>query len=297
MRKKLYYAIPFAVIPLIMLSIERFVTPLNIVAMEEFYSALISLFLFSAIIGFFSPSKRKFDYLLTLIVPFALFCTMFIGGFLDKTDVGTRFHLYKAVKTSIQPTALQIYLMMLVTTFMASFKGFRNLKNVLSNKLNSQKRAILKKTTLSTIAVAYDIATVIWYYIVVKNFIFLVKSLRFVGIIGVSDWKAALSIMFKLGDIWDLLLAILFMASNTVIAVFLTRMAFGKALPKKSKILLCVLLGVTLSFFILFPLYTYLCELYALFSMKLISIFQLVYFVILVVAFDLIGFTFKKKTV
>ena len=296
MRKKLYYAIPFVAIPVIVIAIERFVTPLNIVAMFVFYSGLISLLLFSAIIGYFSPSKRKFDYLLTLIVPLALFCTMFVVGFLDKTDLETRFHLYKAVKTAFQPVSLQLYLAMTITTFLASFKGFRNLKNVVLNKLNRRKRTILKRIVLSTIAVVYNIVTVIWYYIAIKNYIFVFDSLKWAGIIGVSDWKAALSIMLRLGDIWYLLLTISFMALNTVIAIFLSRMAFGKALTKKSKILFCVFLGITVAFFILVPYYTYLRALYAVFEIHLISIFQLVYFITLVVVFDLIRFTLRKKS-
>jgi hypothetical protein len=298
MSKKLYYVIPFVAIPVIMLLIERFVTPLNIVAMFAFYSGLISLLLFSAIIGFLSPSKKTFDYLLTFLVPLALFCTMFVCGFLDKTDLETRFHLYKAVKTAFQPVILQLYLAMPVTTFVASFKGFKNVENVVSNKLNSQKRAILKKIVLSTIAVVYNIATVIWYYIAVKNYIFVFKTLSGFGIIGVSDWKASMSIFLKLDYIWYLLLSILFLALNTVIAVMLTRRAFGKVLTKKTKLLLCILLAITLVFYILVPFYKYFWALYAVFKrIQLISVFGVVYFVILALAFAISVYAIKKKKI
>lgn len=141
-----------------------------------------------------------------------------------------------------------------------------------------------------------DITTAIWYYIVIENFIFVFKSLRLVDVIGVSDWKTFLSLMFEFGYIWDLILAILFMVLNTIIAVLLTRMALGKQFSRRIKILLCVLLGILLVFFILVPFHTYLWALYAVFKkIKLISVFRFVYFVIIVVTLALNIFALKVK--
>ena len=96
--------------------------------MENFAINILGVFLFllSFVMGFFSPTHRTFDYLMTAIMPFSLFGLMFIGGFLDKSDLETRFHLYKAIKTVFQPIALQLYFLMAVTTFVASFKPIRN---------------------------------------------------------------------------------------------------------------------------------------------------------------------------
>ena len=140
------------------------------------------------------------------------------------------------------------------------------------------------------------IATIIWYCIAIKNFIFVFKSLRLVGIIGVSDWKVSLSMMFELGYIWDLIFAILFMVLNTIIATMQTRAVLGKQFSKRTKIMLCVLLAVLLLFFILVPFYKYFWALYAVFKrFKLISIFGNVYFVIIVATLALNILALKVK--
>ena len=294
MKKKLYYTIPFVTVPLLLLICEM-LDNINILQMSPYTLGAV-LLLFSVAMGLFSTTHRTFDYLLTAIMPISLFCFMFVVGFLGKSDLETRFHLYKAVNSAFQPIALLLYFLMAITTFFASFKGFRNLKKLFSKKLNCENRVILKKISISAIAVLYDIATVIWYYIAIKNFIFVFKSLSYVGIIGIHDWKAALSLMFKFGYIWDLILAILFTALNTIIAVLLTRMALGKQFSKKLKILLCVLLGILLVFFILVPFYTYLWALYAVFRrIRLISVFGFVYFVIIVGALAFNTFELKSK--
>ena len=144
--------------------------------------------------------------------------------------------------------------------------------------------------------IIYDIATVIWYYIVIKNFIFVFKSLSLTGIIGVSVLKASLSLMFEFGYIYDLISAILFMALNTIIAVLLTCMTLGKPFSRRIKILLCVLFMVLLVFFIFVPFYTYLWALYAVFkSIRLISVFGFVYLVIIVATLALNIFILKVK--
>lgn len=136
----------------------------------------------------------------------------------------------------------------------------------------------------------------IWYYIVIINFIFVFKSLSLTGIIGVSDLKASLSPMFEFGYIWDLMLAILFLALNTFIAVLLTRMALGKQFGRRIKMLICVLMGILLVFFIFVPFYTYLWALYAVFkSIRLISVFGFVYLVIIVATLALNIFILKVK--
>ena len=127
MKKKLYYAIPFVAVPLLLLLCELF-DNMNLLQMSP-YILIAVLILFSLVMGFFSPTHRKFDYLLSGIMPLSLFCCLFVVGFLDKTDLETRFHLYKAVNTAFQPVALHLYFLMAIATFLASYKCLRNLKN------------------------------------------------------------------------------------------------------------------------------------------------------------------------
>ncbi len=132
MKKKLYYAIPFIAVPLLLLLCEL-LDNVKLLQMSPYIlGALLSLF--SLAIGFFSATHRTFDYLLTAIVPLSLFCSMFVAGFLDKSDLETRFHLYKAVNAAFQPIVLQLYFLMAIVTFLASFKSFRNIKNRILNR-------------------------------------------------------------------------------------------------------------------------------------------------------------------
>lgn len=123
---KLYYAIPFVVVPLLFLLCEV-LSNIKLLQMSP-YILGIALLLFAGAIGFFSPTHRTFDYLLTAITPISFFCWMVVVGFLDKSDLGTRFHLYKAVSVAFQPIALQLYLFMAIVTFLTSFDRFRDIK-------------------------------------------------------------------------------------------------------------------------------------------------------------------------
>ena len=93
------------------------------------YALGAMLLLFSAAMGFFSATYRTFDYFLTAVMPLSLFCCMFVVGFLDKSDLGTQFHLNKAVNAAFQPITLRLYLLMAIASFSASFKHLRNIRN------------------------------------------------------------------------------------------------------------------------------------------------------------------------
>ena len=128
MKNKLYYVIPFVAVPLLLLICDELdntelfpMTPCTITSL---------LLIFSVVVGFSSTTHRMFDYLLVAIMPLSLFCFMFVGGFLSLSDVYNRFNLYKAVKTAFQPIALQLYFLMAITTFLASFKHFRKIKKL-----------------------------------------------------------------------------------------------------------------------------------------------------------------------
>ena len=126
MKKKLYYAMPFIAVPALMLLYELFDT-LGLIQMSPYIIA-VCLLLVSAAFGFFSSSENVFDYVMTVIMPLSMFCFMFIIGFLSKSDMETRFHLYKAVDASFQPFTLLLCLSMAIVTLLTSLKRFRNLK-------------------------------------------------------------------------------------------------------------------------------------------------------------------------
>ncbi len=132
MKNKLYYLIPFVAVPLLLLLCEL-LDNIELLQMSPYILSAL-LLLFSLAIGFFSTTHRTFDYLLTAITPISLFCSMFIAGFLDKSDLETQFHLYKAVNAACQPIALQLYFLMAIVTFLASFRSFRNIKSRILNR-------------------------------------------------------------------------------------------------------------------------------------------------------------------
>ena len=126
MKKKLYYVTPFVAVPLLLLLCEV-LDNMNLLPMSPYILSAI-LLLFSGAMAFFSLSSKTFDYLLTLIMPLSLFLCMFVVGFLGESDLGTRFHLYKAVDAAFQPIALLLYFLMAIVAFLTSFKHFRDIK-------------------------------------------------------------------------------------------------------------------------------------------------------------------------
>ena len=126
MKKKLYYVLPFIVVPAIMLFCEL-LDNTELLKMNPYILGAL-LVLSSALFGFFSPSDRSVDYLITLVMPLSLFGFMFVAGFLSKSDLETRFHLSEAVGTSFQPISLFFYAVMAIIAFVASLKLFRRPK-------------------------------------------------------------------------------------------------------------------------------------------------------------------------
>ena len=132
MKKKLYYVTPFVAVPLLSL-LCVVLDNMNLLPMSPYILSAI-LLLFSGAMAFFSPSSKTFDYLLTLIMPLSLFLCMFVVGFLGESDLGTRFHLYKAVDAAFQPITLLLYFLMAIVAFLTSFKHFRDIKKRISNR-------------------------------------------------------------------------------------------------------------------------------------------------------------------
>ena len=132
MKNFFYYTSPFIMIPSVLLLIEHIDNLINIPLF--LYFIIIPVFL-SCIMGILSPTHYKFDYIITGIMPMSLFCLMFIGGFFDKSDLGSRFHLDRAFKTALQPTCLIVYCCMAISTFLSSHNKIRSgLQKVLKIK-------------------------------------------------------------------------------------------------------------------------------------------------------------------
>ena len=127
MKRKLYYLMPFIVVPILMMLLEV-LDNAELLKMNPYIIGGV-LALSSAVFGFLSPSNKSMDYLLTLIMPLSFFCTMFVVGFLGKDDMGGRVHIYKAVDAAFQPIALILYFAMAIITLLASLKCFRTIKN------------------------------------------------------------------------------------------------------------------------------------------------------------------------
>ncbi|MBQ7232695.1 MAG: hypothetical protein IJX07_05675 [Bacillales bacterium] len=85
------------------------------------------------VIGNLSPTHKKFDYIITIIMPLSFCCSMLIIGFFGKSDLETRFHLDGALNAAFQPWSLITYCVMALTAFLASFKTIRIAKRIKSN--------------------------------------------------------------------------------------------------------------------------------------------------------------------
>lgn len=102
------------------------------------YFFLVILFIISSMIANFTPTQKNFDFIITAILPLSMFCTMFIDGFLDETDLGGRFYIDRAFEVAFQPIALLEYLIIAVLAFISSFKLFRISRIIIKFKTRHQ---------------------------------------------------------------------------------------------------------------------------------------------------------------
>ena len=121
MKKIAYYISPFVFFTILFL-----LTPLlDWTEILEFI-AFASLFLFAAVLGIISPSRAKFDYLITIIVPVSAFFALFIALFFDEGCDGTpQLSLNHALNIEYYRSWLPTVLVMTVIAFVFSFKPIR----------------------------------------------------------------------------------------------------------------------------------------------------------------------------
>ncbi len=136
MKKTIYYIAPFAVFPLLVLLI-------NCLDSMEMQSniwkplTLILFFLFAALMGTLSPTERKFDYLMSLLIPAAFLCTLFVLLYFDEGCDGLpQLSLHHALNMHYYRVWLPYVAIMTGITFITSFKPIR-VSSI--RKRNSQK--------------------------------------------------------------------------------------------------------------------------------------------------------------
>ena len=118
MKKLAYYISPFVIFTILFL----LPTLLDSTEILEFI-VFASLFLFAAVIGIISPSRAKFDYLITIIVPVSAFFALFIALFFDEgCDDTPQLSLSHALNIEYYRAWLPMVLVMTVIAFVFSFK-------------------------------------------------------------------------------------------------------------------------------------------------------------------------------
>ena len=136
MKKTIYYIAPFVVFPLLVLLINC----LDSMKMQSNIwkpLTLILFFLFAALMGTLSPTERKFDYLMTLLIPATFLCTLFVLLYFDEGCDGLpQFSLHHALNMHYYRVWLPYVAIMTGITFITSFKPIR-VSSI--RKRNSQK--------------------------------------------------------------------------------------------------------------------------------------------------------------
>ena len=125
MKRATYYIAPFAVFPLLVLLINL----LDSIEMQSnIWQALtlVLFFLFAALMGALSPTEKTFDYLMTLLIPAAFFCTLFAALYFDDGCDGLpQLSLHHALNMHYYRTWLPYVAIMTGITFITSFKPIR----------------------------------------------------------------------------------------------------------------------------------------------------------------------------
>ena len=120
MLKKLYYAIPFVLIPVVSILLDQFNYS------KLFHAYLIVLLICCAVMGILTPTKKQFDFIITLVMPFSLFVTMFFGGLFDSVFLEENtISLRHAFHTACQPVVIIVYFIMALIAFISSIIAIR----------------------------------------------------------------------------------------------------------------------------------------------------------------------------
>lgn len=125
MKKAIYYIAPFVVFPLLVLLIN-FLDSIEMQSNIWQALTLILFFLFAALMGTLSPTEKKFDYLMTLLIPTAFLCTLFVSLYFDEgCDGFPQLSLHHALNMHYYRVWLPYVAIMTGITFITSFKPIR----------------------------------------------------------------------------------------------------------------------------------------------------------------------------
>ncbi len=138
MRRFLYYISPFIMVPAT-LFLGDFIVRATKISMFFPYFFIVPILL-SFIIGIFTPTHKKFDSFMAVMMPLSLFCFMFIVGYLDEDDLVERFQLDRAFETALQVGCLIEYCCMAIVAFLSSHQKIRTRLQKSSGKFEVIKK-------------------------------------------------------------------------------------------------------------------------------------------------------------
>ena len=125
MKKAIYYIAPFVVFPLLVLLIN-FLDSMEMQSNIWQAFTLVLFFLFAALMGALSPTEKTFDYLMTLLIPAAFLCTLFVSLYFDEGCDGLpQLSLHHALNMHYYRVWFPYVAIMTGITFIASFKPIR----------------------------------------------------------------------------------------------------------------------------------------------------------------------------
>ena len=119
MKKTIYYLSPFIISPFLVGALSLLDGKLTGVVKICFW---VILCLYAALMGSFSSTERKFDYLMTAVMPLSLAFALFIVLLLDN---GFSFSLSHALNFEYYFAWLPMFLLTAFVTFAASFQPIR----------------------------------------------------------------------------------------------------------------------------------------------------------------------------
>ena len=125
-------------------------------------------------------------------------------------------------------------------------------------------RRLIKKIAFSIAVILYSVISLFWCYVILNNITYNIHLLSVGknGTVGIIGGAGLPTFMFELGNIVPIVASILFMLASIASAVLLTVSVFKKQTNRKSSVLLCVLLTLSLISFMLIPIQSYVVSLY-----------------------------------
>lgn len=139
MKKTIYYLAPFVIVPIIFLLVGWLDNTDIINSTLSVVMVYVAFYLFPALMGSLSTTNKKFDYIMTAVIPLSFFFALFIGLFFDEGCDGTsQLSLSHALNIEYYKLWLPNTVIMAIIAFVASFKPIRISKKLCSaNKESS----------------------------------------------------------------------------------------------------------------------------------------------------------------